>query len=248
MLKKTYWIVLIFSFVLNLIIACGVNSSEVDQKLIKEWSQTVGLILIPAEYPKNYGTFFVCESETGFAYGITAHHLFLPKVYIDSLNSERKYTTATAYYSDGNASRKMICNISQSFPDYDVVNFYPDSSEIAKNSQFTFTSLKYSDLDSATEIRLLDEVIYFGFPHGLGASFTERRNDPVVRKTVVSLVSSNSNYFWIQSLAGKGSSGSPVYSLRTKKLVGMVLSIFKDRDTDLTKVLRADRIRQLLKR
>lgn len=246
MLGMNYWGVLILSLALNLTIVDNVNSSEVDQAQINKWSKSVGLILVPAENPEKFGTFFVCESETGIFYGITTQHTFLPKEKIDSLDEGHQYTTATAFYRYRDTSMVLTCNISQSFPDYDVVNFYPDSKVFENTSPFETFYSKFSDLDSATDIRLLDEVIYFGFPHGLGASFTGKRNDPVVRKTVISYISTDGNHFLIQSLSGKGSSGSPVFSLRTNKLVGMVVAAYKG--TDLTEVLRADRIRKLLKR
>lgn len=68
-------------------------------------------------------------------------------------------------------------------------------------------------------------VLIIGYPLGLGVEYDQ--NFPVSRIGIIAQYTKR-NYFLIDAVANLGNSGSPVYSLRDGKIVGMVTSFKTD--------------------
>lgn len=69
------------------------------------------------------------------------------------------------------------------------------------------------------------EIIYIGYPLGLGA---EEKNYPVSRQGMIAQVVRNRATFLIDGFASRGNSGSPVFSRKDGKLLGMIVSFEPD--------------------
>ena len=69
------------------------------------------------------------------------------------------------------------------------------------------------------------EIVYVGYPLGLGV---EEKNYPVSRQGLISQVIPNKKTFLIDGFASHGNSGSPVFSKKDGKLIGIVSSFEPD--------------------
>ncbi len=69
------------------------------------------------------------------------------------------------------------------------------------------------------------EIIYIGYPLGLGV---EEKNYPVSRQATIAQVVKNRATFLIDGFASHGNSGSPVFSRKDGKLLGIVVSFEPD--------------------
>lgn len=70
-------------------------------------------------------------------------------------------------------------------------------------------------------------IILIGYPLGLGSEFTG--NQPISRIGIVAQAPNDSaNTFFIDCMASRGNSGSPVFNAQNKRLLGMVIGFPSD--------------------
>jgi S1-C subfamily serine protease len=78
---------------------------------------------------------------------------------------------------------------------------------------------------SETDIMEGKEVVYVGFPLGLGVG---DKNHPVSRTGLIAQAIPGREKYLVDGVASKGNSGSPVFERKTGKLIGMVTSYKPD--------------------
>ncbi len=99
--------------------------------------------------------------------------------------------------------------------------------KITPDQQWVSTDLIVSIgmLGNSSDIVEGKEIIYIGYPLGLGA---EEKNYPVSRQGLIAQVVKNRATFLIDGFASHGNSGSPVFSRKDAKLLGMIISFEPD--------------------
>lgn len=113
--------------------------------------------------------------------------------------------------------------------------------ELPNRYEFKGTSIKLTNLTSRgisqiaskNEIYSGKEIIFLGFPDGIGTfngfgnsnNFRDVKTNPLVRKGIISWMPSDGDVFLIDGFSFGGNSGSPVFSVppfEEYKLIGMV--------------------------
>ena len=95
------------------------------------------------------------------------------------------------------------------------------------DQQWISTDLMIPDEMYGKESDIIEgkEVIYIGYPLGLGA---EEKNYPVSRQGLIAQFIPNRKTFLVDGFASHGNSGSPVFSKKDGKLLGIVTSFEPD--------------------
>lgn len=96
----------------------------------------------------------------------------------------------------------------------------PEDSVILSNLVFNDSYLGQNDLIVEGK-----GILIIGYPLGLGIEYN--KNFPVVKFGIVAQYTKQ-NYFLIDGIANHGNSGSPVYSLKDGKIIGMVTAFKPD--------------------
>jgi S1-C subfamily serine protease len=123
------------------------------------------------------------------------------------LNTEngKIYEEVTLYRSDSARDVSVLLN---------PKNFH--------SSHITQKMIKTRAFDIRENVREGVGVVTIGFPLNIGA--TVYNNQPVARSGIVSQRPQTNGFFLIDAMSNPGNSGSPVYNIHTKKLIGMVSS------------------------
>jgi len=97
----------------------------------------------------------------------------------------------------------------------------------AEDQQWVSTDLMIPNemFGNSSDIVEGKEIIYIGYPLGLGA---EEKNNPVSRQGLIAQAIQNRTTFLIDGFASHGNSGSPVFSRKDGKLLGMISSFEPD--------------------
>jgi hypothetical protein len=112
-----------------------------------------------------------------------------------------------------------------------------------KNQMIALTNLKAlskSYMSSNEDVFPGQEVIFVGFPYGIGTKYGfqgsslygDHKSNPLLRKGIVSWCSENSDMFLVDGFSFSGNSGSPIFSIPNLgyegKFVGMVIGHLSD--------------------
>lgn len=97
-----------------------------------------------------------------------------------------------------------------------AVSFFPsmDKNSILLSSVSKVKYIPRSDLAALDSVSICDEIVFFGFPLGIGSY---SRPKPVVRFGAVSYINKEKGYILVDAQAFGGSSGSPVISTGQSK-------------------------------
>lgn len=99
--------------------------------------------------------------------------------------------------------------------------------KITPNQQWVSTDaiVPFSMFGNSADITEGKEIVYIGYPLGLGA---EEKNYPVSRQGMIAQAIPGRSTFLIDGMVSHGNSGSPVFSRKDGKLLGLISSFEPD--------------------
>jgi S1-C subfamily serine protease len=164
----------------------------------------------------NIGTGFLIGKDNTVI-GITCAHIIRPallknKTIFIGLNTEKGF-------------KRCKCDIKIIDDKYDVAIIIPQRPDDDIDTKLQNIVFSMNLLGKKQNIREGRGVLVPGYPLGLGLEYDE--NHPILKFGIVAQYAGRDS-FLIDAVANPGNSGSPVFELKERKIIGMVQSYNKD--------------------